>query len=229
MEVGTVVANGVQLQLRSWGHAERGPPLLLLHAAGETSLSWAPLAEAWSRARRVHALDFRGHGQSERTPLYSLEAMRDDVVGMLEALDLDEVSIVGHSLGGMVGYLIASMRRPELTRLVLEEAPPPLPLVPARQIPEDPGEDVGFDWRAIRDLYAQRNHPDPSWWRDLDRIDIPVLVVAGGQASHVDQDQMRAMADRIPGATLVTIEAGHNIHAVRRDDFMGVVSEFLGA
>jgi 3-oxoadipate enol-lactonase len=176
--------NGVQLHLRSWGDAERRPPLLLLHAGGETSHSWTPLAEAWAGARRVYALDFRGHGESERTPSYSLEVMRDDVVGVLDTFDLDEVWIVGHSLGGMVGYLIASMRRPELTRLVLEEAPPPLPIVPAREIPEDPGEDFGFDWNVISDLYAQRNHPDPSWWEDLKRIDIPVLVLAGGESSH---------------------------------------------
>jgi len=176
----------------------------------------------------VYALDFRGHGESERTPSYSLEVMRDDVVGVLDTFHLDEVWIVGHSLGGMVGYLIASMRRPELTRLVLEEAPPPLPIVPAREIPEDPGEDFGFDWNVISDLYAQRNHPDPSWWEDLKRIDIPVLVLAGGESSHVDQDEMRDMADWIPNATLVTIEAGHNIHEARPGDFMNVVSEFLG-
>jgi 3-oxoadipate enol-lactonase len=127
----------------------------------------------------------------------------------------------------MVGYLIASMRRPELTRLVLEEAPPPLPVIPVRDVPDDPGEEFDFDWKVVSQVYAQRNHPDPSWWQGLKRINIPVLVLAGGVSSHVDQQQMSDMADRISGATLVTIEAGHNIHSTRPDDFMVVVSTFL--
>jgi pimeloyl-ACP methyl ester carboxylesterase len=130
-------------------------------------------------------------------------------------------------VNGAVSYLIASQRRTEIRRIILEEAPPPLPIVPARPIPEDPGDDYGFDWRAITDLYAQRNDPDPSWWDELRRIDRPVLVLAGGQTSHVDQDELRHMVDRIPTATMKTIDAGHNIHQTRPGQFMEAVDAFL--
>jgi pimeloyl-ACP methyl ester carboxylesterase len=229
METRDVRANGARLRLRCWGTDRGLSPLLLLHAAGENSHSWSCFAERCAATRRVYALDFRGHGESEKTSTYSLELLRDDVLGVLDTLALTDVVVIGHSLGGMIGYLIASMRRRELSLLVLEEAPPPLPMIPARNIPQDPGEDFGFDWRVIPDLYEQRNHPDPAWWDDLEHIEIPVLVLAGGSTSHVDQHEMREMADRIPGATLVTIDAGHNIHAAKPDDFLEIVSDFINA
>lgn len=227
MELSIIEVNGVSLALRSWGHPTDRPTILLLHAGGEDSLSWKSQAETWAETGRVYALDFRGHGESEHTDHYSLELMTADVVALLDCLMLDQVWIIGHSLGGMVGYLIASTQRPEVTRLVLEEAPPPLPIVPARPIPADPGEDFGFDWQVITDLYAQRNTPDPDWWQHLDRIEIPVLILAGGSSSHVDQDEMRMMATRIPTADLVNIDVGHNIHAAEPAKFLAAAEGFL--
>lgn len=228
MELTTVTLNGTSLRLRSWGQPTNRPTILLLHAAGESSLSWEQQAEHWAKTGSVHALDFRGHGGSDRTPHYSLELMTEDVLALLGYLALDEVWIVGHSLGGIVGYLIASARRREVTKLVLEEAPPPLPIVPPRAVPAEPGGDVGFDWQAITDLYAQRNSPDPVWWQQLDQIEVPVLILAGGDSSHVDQDQMYAMSQRIQGSTMITIESGHQIHAHAPHKFLSSADSFLG-
>jgi pimeloyl-ACP methyl ester carboxylesterase len=218
---------GVRLGIRSWGDEHDGPQLLLLHSLGEHSGSWNSIAEELVTTYRVFALDLRGHGDSDRTMRYSLELMRDDVLAVVDTLDLNDVCIVGHSLGGMVGYLVAVSGHAQVTRLVLEEAPPPLPPVTAREIPADPGNDYGFDWKALTDLYARRNDPDPEWWEALGQIEIPTLVVAGGPSSHVDQAAMRAMADRIPNARFVVIDAGHSIHTRKPRDFVAAVAAFL--
>jgi pimeloyl-ACP methyl ester carboxylesterase len=218
---------GVRLGVRSWGDEHDGSQLLLLHSLGEDSGSWNSITEQLATNHRVLALDLRGHGDSDRTPKYSLELMRDDVLAVVDSLDLNDVCIIGHSLGGMVGYLVAISGHAHVTRLVLEEASPPLPLVPAREIPADPGEDFGFDWKALTDLYAQRNDPDPGWWKALGRIEIPVLVVAGGPSSHVDQAAMREMTGRIPNARLVSIDAGHSIHTRKPREFVAAVAAFL--
>ncbi len=223
----TIDVGGVRFGIRCWGDRNNGPPMLLLHSLGEESGSWSAFAEALAPAHRVVALDLRGHGLSDRATRYSLELMRDDVLAVIDHLDLDDVCLVGHSLGGMVGYLVAMAGSRRVTRLVLEEAPAPLPLVPARPVPEDPGGDHGFDWAALADVYAQRSHPDPDWWEVLERITIPVLVVAGGPTSHVDQAEMRAMAGRIPGARLTTIQAGHDVHSRRPDELLATVRSFL--
>lgn len=222
-----VEVEGRSLHILHWGDPTEAAPLVLLHSLGENAQTWTQLAKKWGTTRSVYAIDLPGHGQSQRSTSYSFEQMRDDVTAAVEQLDLDDVTIIGHSLGGIIGYLVASQLSPRLGRLVLEEAPPPLPVDPPRAIPPDPGDDFGFDWRALTDLYAQRNNPDPQWWTDLQLIDVAVLVIAGDDQSHVNQADIAAMADRIPHADLVTIDAGHNIHATEPEAFQRAIEHFL--
>ncbi len=68
---------------------------------------------------------------------------------------------------------------------------------------------------------------NPVWWEDLSLISARTLVIAGGTDSHLPQDQIASLADRISGATLVTIHAGHNVHTSRPDSFLAELLPFL--
>ena len=57
---------------------------------------------------RVVALDFRGHGLSEHRDSYGYADYEDDVTWLLDRLELDDVTVAGHSLGGYVALLAAS-------------------------------------------------------------------------------------------------------------------------
>jgi esterase len=57
---------------------------------------------------RVVALDFRGHGLSEHSDSYGYADYEHDVTWLLDRLELDEVTVAGHSLGGYVALLAAS-------------------------------------------------------------------------------------------------------------------------
>jgi pimeloyl-ACP methyl ester carboxylesterase len=57
---------------------------------------------------RVVALDFRGHGLSEHRDSYGYPDYVDDVTWLLDRLELDDVTVAGHSLGGYVALLAAS-------------------------------------------------------------------------------------------------------------------------
>ncbi len=57
---------------------------------------------------RVIALDFRGHGLSEHADSYGYADYEQDLVSLLDRLELDEVTVAGHSLGGYVALLAAS-------------------------------------------------------------------------------------------------------------------------
>lgn len=220
--------NGLRICVHRWGDKRDVRALILLHSLGEDAATWERVAQELASTHQVLGIDLRGHGDSDRAAEYSLELMRDDVLGVLDHLELTEVCIVGHSLGGMVGYLMAISGDPRVTRLVLEEAPPPLPIVPPRPIPDDPGGEHGFDWKALTDLYRQRNHPDPRWWDALKNLTIPVLVIAGGPASHIDQPQLHDMAERMPNASFVTIDAGHDVHSRKPSEFITAMVDFLG-
>jgi pimeloyl-ACP methyl ester carboxylesterase len=126
-DTSAVEVAGVTIRYRETGDPG-GPPVLLLHGGGSSSATWAGLAAALATAgRRVIAADLRGHGGSSRTASYPLAGFRDDILGLLDALKLDPVAVVGHSLGAHVSSLIAQRQPERVTRLVLEEPPVPAP------------------------------------------------------------------------------------------------------
>lgn len=214
----------VRLACRVSG-APGGAPLVLLHALGEDGSDWEAVTEEFGPRRRVYVPDLRGHGRSERPERYSFELMRDDVLGLLDALGLEQVSLVGHSMGGVVAYLLAQEQPHRVDRLVLEEAPPPYPH--DRTVPERPDKGPDFDWAVVPALHEQLNSPDGEWESRLEEITAPTLLVAGGMTSHIPQDGIAAMAKRIPDSRLVTIPAGHCVHAARPTDFAATLSGFL--
>ncbi|MFF7069965.1 alpha/beta fold hydrolase [Streptomyces pseudovenezuelae] len=227
----TVKANGITLAYRTWG-PEDAPPVLLLHCRGADGADWARIAErlaAGPRPRRVYAPDLRGHGRSDWPGAYACEAMRDDMLGFLAAVGAGRADVVGHSLGGTVACLLAQEAPAVVRRLVLEDVPAPLPLDPPRPPAPAPDSALPFDWAMLRATDAQRNAPDPRWWDRMGRITMPTLVVAGGPTSVIPQDEVAAVASRIPGARLVTVGGGHLVHETRPEEFLAVLVPFLEA
>lgn len=201
--------------------------MVLLHALGETSANWDEIAPALAREYAVFALDLRGHGRSDRTESYSLAEMRDDVLGFLALLHLAPVTLIGHSMGGIVAYLVAQEQPKAISALVLEDALPPLPTDPPRPVPDRPDGPLEFDWAVVEALNPERNNPPEQWWTGLAEITAPTLVLGGGPASHISQHGLARMADRIPDARFGTIRAGHYIHNNRPAEFLAEVRAFL--
>ncbi|MEV5875312.1 alpha/beta hydrolase [Streptomyces sp. NPDC052101] len=224
-----IEANGIELACRTWGPTD-APPVLLLHCRGADGADWTHVAErlaAPPRPRRVYAPDLRGHGHSDWPGDYRAETMSDDVRALLAALGHDSADVVGHSLGGLVAYLLAQRHPGVVRRLVLEEVGAPVPLDPPRPPAERPAEEPPFDWAMIRGTDEQRNAPDPVWWDHMDRITMPTLVIGGGPTSLIPQDHVAQLAALIPDASLVTVAAGHLVHESRPAEFLAVVREFL--
>ncbi|HCA84794.1 MAG TPA: alpha/beta hydrolase [Streptomyces sp.] len=201
------------------------PPLVLLHALGETAADWSEVTADLSRHWRVYALDLRGHGRSDWPGDYSLEAMRDDVLRFLDMLGLDRVNVIGHSMGGVVAYLLAARYPERVGRLVLEDVPAPFPREPVA--PARPGGPLSFDWAVVPAVKGQLDTPDPAWWEGLREITAPTLAVAGGPRSPVPQDGIEQLAEQIPDCRVVIIPAGHLVHAERPAEFVRAVLGFL--
>ncbi|MDQ0935366.1 alpha/beta fold hydrolase [Streptomyces turgidiscabies] len=228
-ELRTVKANGISLAYRAWG-PEGAPPVVLVHCRGADGADWAPVAgRLAARPRRVYAPDLRGHGRSDWPGTYTYESMRDDIRAFLDALGIARADVVAHSLGGAVACLLAQDAPDVVRRLVVEDVPAPLPLDPPRPAAARPDGALPFDWAIIRATDAQRNAPDPLWWDHMSRITAPTLVIGGGPDSPISQDEVAALTARIPGARMVTVDAGHLVHEARPEEFLAVVEPFLGA
>ena len=96
---------------------EGTPPLLFIHGWLDHGRGFDPLIAKLPQTFRTIALDLRGHGRSGHAPggLYHVTDYLADVDFLLDALGLESVHLVGHSLGGTVALLYAAAR-PERVR-----------------------------------------------------------------------------------------------------------------
>lgn len=219
-----VTVGGVGLVYRVAGTSD-APPMVLLHALGEHSTSWADVMARFAGSFDVFAPDLRGHGHSDRPGTYSFGLMRDDVPGVLDELAAGVITLVGHSMGGEVAYLVAEQQPVRVGRLIIEDVPPPF--ARDRAIPERPAEPRDFDWAAAAANIGQVNRGDPAAWDRPRDITAPTLLIGGGPESHIPQDKLAAVAARILRCDMVTIPVGHHVHATRPSDFATTVLTWL--
>lgn len=107
----TVACRGVQYSVRMWGDP-LNPPLVLLHGARDSSVTFQFLVDCLSPSWFVVAPDWRGHGHSQHTPGYywfhdfvaDLEELRSQI------LPDCQFPIVGHSMGGNIACVFAALR-----------------------------------------------------------------------------------------------------------------------
>jgi 3-oxoadipate enol-lactonase len=218
-------APAIQLSHQTIGELD-SPPMVLLHALGERGADWAPVTAQFSQRFRVVTLDMRGHGDSAWPGTYSFQLMCDDVLATVDHLALPTFTLMGHSMGGVVAYLIAMQQPDRVEHLIIEDAPPPFPR--DRAIPVRPGESLDFDWDVVPAIIGQVNEGDPAMWDGLDAITAPTLLIGGGPDSHIPQDKLALVAARIPRCDMVTIPAGHHVHTARPAEFASAVLTWLG-
>jgi epoxide hydrolase 4 len=123
-----MTTNGITLNVADSG-PDDGPLVILVHGFPEFSYGWrrqiGPLAEA---GFRVLAPDQRGYNLSEKPSgisAYALDALTDDVIGLIDACGRERASIVGHDWGGVVTWN-ALLRHPSrFDRAVILNAPHP--------------------------------------------------------------------------------------------------------
>ncbi|RYF42110.1 MAG: alpha/beta fold hydrolase [Comamonadaceae bacterium] len=97
-----------------------GPTVLMLHGIGGGHLAFAPQVETLaSSGYRAVAWDMPGYGHSAPVDPYTFKGLADRCVALIESLDCGAVTLLGHSMGGMVAQEVVA-RRPELvSKLVL--------------------------------------------------------------------------------------------------------------
>lgn len=137
--------------------------------------------------------------------------MREDVLGVLDALDLHDVVLVGHSTGGAVAYLVAQARPDRIARLVVEDAPPPFPR--ERAVPARPSGELPFDWDVVPAVVEEVDDPSMRWWRRLPEITAPTLLVG--------------VSRLVPHCRLVTLPVGHDVHESEPEAFAETVVTWL--
>lgn len=106
-EIRTIEAGGRTLRVGVAGEGQPGTPLLLLHGFGGDLNNWMMVQPELAAERPTYALELPGHGQSSKDAGDgSLGALRGAVIAAIDALALERIVLVGHSLGGAVATAV---------------------------------------------------------------------------------------------------------------------------
>lgn len=94
-----------------------GPPLLLIAGIASDSASWGPLLPLLG-GRKLILIDNRGCGRTQVEGPVEIADMAADCAALLDHLGIDGADVVGHSLGGVIGVMLAARFPHKVKRLV---------------------------------------------------------------------------------------------------------------
>ena len=126
----TFSVSGYHLTAQTWGESS-SPPIIALHGWLDNAASFALIAPILAEKFYVVALDLAGHGQSSHRPVHQPYHLWDDVADILAIADQqswETFSILGHSRGAMIGFLLAGAMPRRVSCLALLDGIWPKPV-----------------------------------------------------------------------------------------------------
>lgn len=97
-----------------------GPAIVLLHGFLESSAMWSPLIPLLSDTHTVITMDFPGMGESEQiAEVHSMQLMAEVVNALLQYLEIEKATLIGHSMGGYVSLAFAELFEDKLEKMIL--------------------------------------------------------------------------------------------------------------
>lgn len=182
----SVTIHGYERAYRMCGS---GPAVLLLHGIGDRSDAWEPLMAGLAAHFTVIAPDLLGHGHSAKPRAdYSVAAYANGMRDLLDVLDVDTATVVGHSLGGGVAAQFAYQYPERCERLVLVASGGVGPEVnPILRLVSLPGADLALLPLAL----------PPS--RFIAKAVMSALDVVGADVGR-DRDELLRVIEALPDA-----------------------------
>ena len=123
--------NGKKMAVDVFGEGE---PMLLVHGLGGSSNLWRPLINEFSGQLKIIVPDLPCAARSSNDPNLSISSLATDMLALLDSLDVENVHLVGHSMGTIVCQHMVAMAPERVTDLVL--------LGPVGQAPEPARESI---------------------------------------------------------------------------------------
>lgn len=230
--------------------AKSGPTLLFLHGGVGSIEDFNAVLPLLDKRFRIVGIDSRGHGKSTRgTVALTYEQLQRDTEAVIKHLDMEPVSIVGFSDGGIVAYRLASFTSLKIDKIAT----------------------IGATWHhkhleATRDIFLgvtakswkakfpesytlyEKLNPEPDFeslikaivqmWLDSEasgrpgeavrNISCPLLIVRGDNDHLVSREAVFELTKYVETAMLLNIPfAGHSAHSDQKNVFALILNQFL--
>jgi len=102
----------------------KGTPLLILHGYFGMSDNWKTLGNQFSDDFQVHLIDQRNHGRSFHADTFNYEVLVEDLYSYIQAHQLEQVYLIGHSMGGKTAMLFAVTYPEFVKKLIVVDISP---------------------------------------------------------------------------------------------------------
>ena len=234
----SVQIDGMDFHYLEWGDISN-PSILMLHGNSQQSHSWDFVSLALSEQFHLIVMDQRGHGDSDWAGDgdYSVEAQQKDIDGLVQAVGLNDFTLMGHSMGGRNSYVWASRHPGALKALVIVDTGPQTQRTGAnriQQFKELPDELDSFDEFVARVQeytgrtqeqvlgalkYSIRQRSDGKWTWKYDKV----MRTPGARPSGWNADQLWGCVGKIDCPTLVLRGDRSDIFAEETMQRMGQV------
>jgi len=159
----TYFSQRLRLHYVDWGNPD-APPLLLVHGGRDHCRNWDWVAEAFANDYHVIAPDLRGHGDSQWMlgGSYTVSNYVYDIAQLLNQNKMTPVTIISHSLGGMISLRYAGVYPENVVKLVAIEGLGWPPKVAAKRAALSTRERFAEWVESLRKLSARspRRYPD---------------------------------------------------------------------
>ena len=122
------------------------PSIVFIHGSGMDHTVWTLASRHFARhGNNVVSVDLPGHGRSEGPPLASIEAMAAWVIAVIDTLTIDQVALVGHSLGSLVALECAATQPHRIRAIALVGTTSPMPVSDAILDAAEADDHAAFD------------------------------------------------------------------------------------
>lgn len=254
MELKTVTVNGVNL---AYAEVGEGAALVCVHGNFASKRWFTPQLLEPPPNARVLALDLPNFGDSDAQPEgISIEAYASWLEGFIDTLGLEDVSLVGHSLGGAVVQMAAARRPRGYQGIVLIDSAPPDGLkTPAESYPYlelfktnrdllaqslaavmpmvqlDYFDDLVSDaWKMNRAAFTENARALANYdvTQALQKVTVPALVLYGERDALISEEMARRTAAVFQRSRLeLWPEVGHSPQLEAPERFNALLAEFL--
>ena len=233
-----VTLNGANIYYEVYG---KGQPLFLLHGITQSSKSWHPFVEDYSKDFEVYLVDLKGHGKSSPfTKKLSIRDVAKDVDALVRHLKLDSIKAIGFSYGGDVLFQLALLHKGLIKSMIsigacgtwdINDFPEWKDYLSYKNIDNLPWmREQQPDKERIKSILDQvPNYKVSVSDEELRSIDTRTLLVLGDKDDSIPLDYLARVRKHLAGSFLwIVPNSGHAAHKDNnKDEFVRKSKEFF--